>query len=154
MPFPTPRFDTESELRAGNVRHRQTRCLSIAGRWFADWKGKRKMRNIVFELAGGMACALFLAIPLAAANTTLTKSAAKTTEPPRSVWPAENLTGKITMVYPSRHLIVVNHLGVPFDMVVGRNTRIESGKQTLTLDQLSSDSQQRRGGPFRARTIR
>ena len=97
------------------------------------------MRNIVFELAGGMACALFLAIPLAAANTTLTKSAAKTAEPPRSVWPAENLTGKITMVDPSRHLIVVNHLGVPFDMVVGRNTRIESGKQTLTLDQLSSD---------------
>lgn len=96
------------------------------------------MRHIVFELAGGMACALFLAVPLAAANTTLTKSAAKTTEPPRSVWPAENLTGKITMVYPSRHLIVVNHLGVPFDMIVGRNTRIESGNQTLTLDQLSS----------------
>jgi len=93
----------------------------------------------LFELAGATACALLLAIPLAAADNTPAKTTAKTTGAPRSVWRAENLTGKITMVDPSQHLIVVNYQGVPFDMVVERNTRIESGNQKLTLDQLSSD---------------
>ncbi len=97
------------------------------------------MRKSLFELAATVACALLLATPLAAANNAPAKTTTKTAEVPRSVWPAENLTGKITMVDPSQHMIVVNYQGVSFDIVVERDTRIESGNQKLTLDQLSSD---------------
>ena len=74
------------------------------------------------------AAAVLAAFPLVAAE----KPAAKTnhepakTEAVRSVWPAESLTGTISMVDPNdRRVVVQTPDGVPFDMVVTRGTRID-----------------------------
>ena len=77
------------------------------------------------------ACALLLGIPLIAAE----KTAAV-----RSVWPAETLSGQITMVDPAIKTVVIQTAGgVPFDMVVTRNTRIESGNRAITFQDLQQD---------------
>lgn len=58
----------------------------------------------------------------------------------RKTWPAETLTGTITMVEPNSDLVVVqtpDH--IPFDMRVTRATRIQSGDKTLRLPDLSAD---------------
>jgi len=84
------------------------------------------------SMVGAAACALLLAVPLVAANTTR-KTAA------RSAWPAETLSGTITMVDPGLKTVVVQTGGVPFDMVVTGNTRIESGNRAITLRDLQQD---------------
>ena len=58
----------------------------------------------------------------------------------RRVWPAETLSGTIMMVDPAINTVVIQTSGgVPFDMVVGRNTRIESGDRAITLQDLQRD---------------
>jgi hypothetical protein len=77
------------------------------------------------------ACALLLGSPLIAANKTAVV---------RSVWPAETLSGTVTMVDPATKTVVIRTSGgVPFDMVVTRNTRIESGDRAITLQDLQQD---------------
>jgi hypothetical protein len=77
------------------------------------------------------ACALLVGIPLMAAN----KTAAL-----RSVWPPETLSGTITMVDPAIKTVVIQTSdGIPFDMVVTGNTRIESGDRAITLQDLRQD---------------
>ena len=92
------------------------------------------------------ACALLLAVPLTAAempkartsNTTATKPAAV-----QRMWPPETLSGKITMVDAAAKLMVVEGPGgVSFDMVVTPKTRIESGNQSLKLQDLTQRTNQ------------
>ncbi|HTS25745.1 MAG TPA: hypothetical protein VMH81_07715 [Bryobacteraceae bacterium] len=97
-----------------------------------------------FQLLGVAACALFLAIPMTAATKAPAKNPEKATQPAQSMqtaWPPETLSGKIVSVDPAQRLVIVQTAdGVPFDMVINRSTRIESGSQKLTLDQLKSDT--------------
>ncbi len=88
----------------------------------------------------GLACAALLTVPLAArqpaAHNTMTQSRVAV----QSAWPPEELTGKIMMVEPAQHLLVVQDAsGVPFDLVITPGTQIRSGNQGLNLEELSSD---------------
>ncbi|HEX3744435.1 MAG TPA: hypothetical protein VHW09_10915 [Bryobacteraceae bacterium] len=86
-----------------------------------------------FSMLATAAGAILLAIPLCAANHTAG----------RNVWPAETLSGKITIVEPATHTVVIQTAGgVPFDMVITGNTRIEKGNQTLTMQDLKQDMNQ------------
>jgi hypothetical protein len=90
--------------------------------------------KIKFSIAAATACALFLTIPLIAANKT-TKTAAVS-----NAWPAETLSGKIIMVNPAQNLVVVQTPdGVPFDMDVTANTRIKAGDRPIALKDLTQD---------------
>jgi hypothetical protein len=89
------------------------------------------------------ACALLLALPLAAANGPATKanSPVTATTAMRTAWPSETLSGKITMVDPAQKLLVVQTSdGIPFDMLLTGRTRIRSGDQSVTLQDLSGDT--------------
>jgi hypothetical protein len=78
-----------------------------------------------------VACVLLLAIPVIAADRTAAA---------RSVWPAETLSGTITIVDPAIKTVVIQTAGgVPFDMVVTRDTRIESGDRAIKLQDLQQD---------------
>jgi hypothetical protein len=110
-----------------------------------NWKEKRFMR--VTRSLVAAASALLLAIPLAAADTSPAKTTKKTvtvkTATVRSVWPPETLSGKISMVDPGQNLVVVETSGgVPFDMVVTRNTRMMSGNRAVSLQNLKQDTNQ------------
>jgi hypothetical protein len=92
------------------------------------------MMKRISSVLGIVACAAFLAMPLVAGQKSATDYST------RSVWPAETLTGTISMVDPAQHLVVVEDAsGVPFDMVVTHNTQIMSGGQRLNLSALNSD---------------
>jgi len=55
----------------------------------------------------------------------------------RTTWPAESLEGQIAMVDARRNLVVVKSPdGVPFDMLVNGKTRIRSGDQMLSINDL------------------
>jgi hypothetical protein len=89
-----------------------------------------------------LAAAAMVAIPATCASTaaTTTKAAKTAHRSTRDMWPAETLSGKITMVDPASHLVVVqDSSGVPFDIVVNRSTHIKSASGALKLDQLNSD---------------
>jgi len=92
---------------------------------------------------GRMGCAALLAVPLIASPKPMPAAehgGARSTSTERNAWPAEMLTGKIMMVDPAQHLLVVQDAsGVPFDMVVTHTTRIRSGDQRLNLGDLTSD---------------
>jgi hypothetical protein len=101
------------------------------------------MRNKRSILAAA-ACALGLAVPLAAANgptSSKTKTATKaTTKAKRSAWPPETLSAKIAMVDPSHKRVVLETSDqVTYVMVVTAKTKIKSGNQALTLNDLSQD---------------
>jgi hypothetical protein len=91
------------------------------------------------NLLAGAACALLLAIPLTASASTV-KMHNNMKPVTRALWPAESLSGKITMVDPDRHLVVVQTAdGIPFDMLVTPRTRIESSGQHIGMNGLSDD---------------
>jgi hypothetical protein len=95
--------------------------------------------KVQLSILATAACALLMAIPLSAANTAATKPAKKTAAV-RSMWPPENLSGTIAIVDPSLKRVVVQTAGgVPFDMVITRSTRIESGGREITLQDLKQD---------------
>lgn len=92
------------------------------------------MRSRAIRMLEALAFSALLALPLTAA----TKSSTDKTK--EQAWPAENLSGTIESVDPAQHLVIVKDAnGVPFDLVVGQRTRIESGDQTMKLGDLSSD---------------
>jgi hypothetical protein len=94
------------------------------------------MSERISSVLGFFACAAFLVMPLVAGQN----SALATESSSRSAWPAETLTGTITMVDPAQHLFVVKDAsGVPFDIMVTHNTRIMSNGQRLNLSALNSD---------------
>jgi hypothetical protein len=96
--------------------------------------------NLMF-LAGSL-CALLLSIPAVAANSAKMPVANRARQTAmRAAWPPENLSGTILMVDPAQKLLVVQtSSGIPFDMVVTPRTRIKSGSQAMTLQQLSGDT--------------
>jgi hypothetical protein len=95
------------------------------------------------SILAAAACALLTAIPMTAATnetTTKTNKNTKTAVVQRAAWPPETVTGKIAKVDPDRKLVVVETpSGVPFDMVVTKKTRIESGNHAITLKELTRD---------------
>lgn len=55
-------------------------------------------------------------------------------------WPAESLSGTVSMVDPQKNLLVVrDSSGTPYDFVVTRSTRIDAGTQKENLSQLSAN---------------
>jgi hypothetical protein len=106
------------------------------------------MKRNVWNALGTAGCALLFAISMTAADKPVTKphkaevhkTAAKVAT---RHWRPETLSGKIAMVDPAKKTVVVEGAdGVPFDMIVTRATRIESGSQTLKLSDLASKSNQ------------
>lgn len=101
------------------------------------------MSTRLLNLLGGIACAALCALPLPASDQpaqTTRHAATKSDQGIPRAWPAETLTGTITMVEPERHLVVIRDAsGTPFDIVAMDATRITSGSQRLTLGDLSSD---------------
>jgi hypothetical protein len=89
-----------------------------------------------------VAVAAFILPAFAASNN----SAAKTTNRHnaiRTTWAPQTVSGTIAMVDPARKLVVVQTAsGVPFDLDVSRQTRIENGKQRVSLDGLIQDVNQ------------
>ena len=78
------------------------------------------------------ACALCLPLAICAAPNT--------SDTTHKAWPAETLSGKITIVDPGEKLVVLQTPdGVSYDMLVGAKTRILSGDQSLTLRDLAAD---------------
>lgn len=106
------------------------------------------MKWRTWKALGTAGCALLFAISMAAAKNPAPaahKAAAHKTAAKATLhrWRAETLSGEIAMVDPANRLLVVNSAdGVPFDMIVTRSTRIESGSQTLKLSDLSSKTKQ------------
>ena len=81
-------------------------------------------------------------MPVCAADHSTAKSNGKATME-RSAWAPEDLSGTISMVDPAKDIVVVQTTGgVPFDMVVNRNTRIEAGNRRMTLQDLQQDTNQ------------
>lgn len=77
-------------------------------------------------------------MPLAAADPPVTATVPHSAD--RSAWPPETLSGKITMVDPTQKLLVVRTSdGVSYDIVVTPGTRIESGSQAVTIQDLNAD---------------
>lgn len=94
------------------------------------------MTSVKWSILAVTAFALLGVAPLAAANKNAKPAAAI-----RSAWRQETLSGKITMVDPDQKLIIVAAPdGVTFDMVVTAKTRIQSGGQTITLKDLTRDT--------------
>jgi len=97
------------------------------------------MKSMLWTLAVST-LALLAAFPVAAANQPKTDTHKSTTSAVRSAWPPESLSGDISMVQPDQKLLVVQDAnGVPFDLRITRNTRILSGNQKLSLDNLTQD---------------
>jgi hypothetical protein len=99
------------------------------------------MKTRLFLGLCGAACLALLTLPAVAAVATDNAAQNQNSQAEaRESWPPETLTGTISMVDPSQHILVIKgHDGVPFDMVIGRSTRIESGNQRLSLSALSQD---------------
>jgi hypothetical protein len=90
--------------------------------------------KIKFSIAALTACALFLTMPLIAANKTTKNTAVP------NAWPAESLSGKIIMVNPAQNLVVVQTPdGVPFDMDVTAKTHIKAGDRAIGLKDMTQD---------------
>jgi hypothetical protein len=95
------------------------------------------MKQQLVLLLAVAVCAPFAAVSAAAASKASTGAKPAVT---RSVWPPETISGKLAMVEPDRKLIVVRSPdGVPFDMVITPRTRIMSGNQAVTLQDLAKD---------------
>jgi hypothetical protein len=91
------------------------------------------MRKTLLAMLGASACALMLAVPMVAAQ--------QKANAPRSAWAPENLTGRIDLVDPALHVVVVKGPGgVPFDIDVTQATRIQSGGQSMKLQDLARDT--------------
>lgn len=96
-------------------------------------------RKMVALLGSSVITALVGTVAQAKSTAPAKQSEKIQKETVRSSWPAENLSGKIAMVDPQKRLVVVrDSSGVPFDFVVRRSTRIDSGNERLKLRELAS----------------
>ncbi len=82
------------------------------------------MKKLATSILAGGAFAVFLALPACAADT-------------KNAWPAESLSGTISMVEPGQNVVVVNSDNVPFDMVITPKTHIMYNNQAVTLQNMS-----------------
>lgn len=86
------------------------------------------MRHSKWQLAGAVIGALWWTVPMTASVK------------PRSAWAPETLSGTIMKVDAAKDLVIVKGPdNVPFDIKVGRGTRILSGQQPLKLASLGPD---------------
>lgn len=82
-------------------------------------------------------------LPAFAANSNRAVKTGDSHDTARTAWAAQTLSGTIAMVDPARKLVVVETAGgVPYDLDVGRQTRIENGNQRVSLEGLSQDVNQ------------
>jgi hypothetical protein len=99
--------------------------------------------RVKLSMAATTACAMLFALPLAAADPPAAKANGNTMAAAalRGAWPEESLSGKITQVDPTRKLVVVETPeGIPFDLLITAKTRITSGGHTVTLEELTGDT--------------
>jgi hypothetical protein len=82
---------------------------------------------------------MVLCVPaLFAAGKTAPAASAATAHPAVQRWAPQNLNGTVSMVDPKLDLVVVrDSSGVPFDITVSRNTRIDKGTSREQLAQLT-----------------
>lgn len=100
-------------------------------------KLEETMKRHLISVLAAMSCAVLLAIPVVAAETSSKTNHMATV---RTDWAPETMTGRITQVEPEQHLVVVQSKdGVPFDIIVTAKTRIVSGNRTLALKDLATD---------------
>src|SRR5579862_8350164 len=93
-------------------------------------------RHSIFCAIGALA---LLAFPAAAAST----HPASHHPPIRDRWPAENLSGRISMVEPDKKLVFVqDSSGTMFEFEVPPKTRILDGARHLTVGDLAAKSNQ------------
>ena len=82
-------------------------------------------------------CAAGYAAP---ATTAAKPSPAMARQTALQSWPAESLSGKVTMVEPQKDLLVVrDSTGTPFDLVITHATRITSGGQRENLSEVPAN---------------
>ena len=110
------------------------------------------MKRNFFEVVGIVICSLALAVPLPAQSQS--KSSKKTTSSEKAASSEktapstktmkskpETLTGSIVSVDSAKKLVVIKGSdGVPYDAIVNKSTRIESGGKKVSLDELQSDT--------------
>lgn len=93
------------------------------------------MTNAMLRIFGAAITSLLLTVPLGAAATnsgTVQKAHSTAASTAPSAWPAETLQGKVVMVDPAQHLIVVESQdGVPFDVKWSGATSLRSGEERL-----------------------
>lgn len=98
------------------------------------------MSGFRFSTLAASACALLLAMPLAAANSTNTKAKPTKAQAMRAAWPPETISGKIALVDPERKLVVIQSPeGVPYDLDVTARTQIKSGDRSIVFKDLMQD---------------
>jgi hypothetical protein len=91
-------------------------------------------------ISAGISMILCVPALLAATKTTSAPSGASTNaaHPAVQRWAPQNLNGTVSMVDPKMDLVVVkDSSGVPFDITVARNTRIDKGTTREQLAQLT-----------------
>jgi hypothetical protein len=100
------------------------------------------MKQRIAQTIGAVICALLVSVPMTATEKSLPavhKTTAPAAKTARSAWPPETLNGKIVMVDPSQHLVVVKTAqNVPFDLRLTKSTLIRSGDQRLKPDAIKS----------------
>ena len=91
-----------------------------------------------YSICGAIGALTLTVWPAAASSA---RSETHPTSQLRERWPAEDLSGRITMVEPGKKLVfVTDSSGITFDFVVTPATRITDGAKRLTLMDLPSDS--------------
>lgn len=108
------------------------------------------MKKNFLEVVGIVICSLLLAVPLSAQDQSSKKAASseKTTSSEKTAPSTkamkskpETLTGSIMSVDSAKKMVVIKGSdGVPYDVIVNRSTRIESGGKKVKLDDLQSDT--------------
>jgi hypothetical protein len=95
------------------------------------------MKPLMTSVLAGAVCALMLVIPMAGSDKPPAKTSAAHSATLRSAWPPENLSGTINMADPKEDLLVVQGPdGVPFDMTITPMTKIWSGNQRVSVQDL------------------
>ncbi|MCC7175427.1 MAG: hypothetical protein IT159_09550 [Bryobacterales bacterium] len=99
------------------------------------------MKNLTTSFLSCVVCGLLLAIPAAAAGkapAAPSKASVAASSARRTIWPPENLSGKILAVNPDHNLVIVKDAeGTNFDVVVTSKTRIRSGGRAIALKDLA-----------------
>lgn len=136
-------------------RHSDIRPRAWLARFLADdWRHtKSKMRKNILKTLGAVICTLLVSVSLTAtekSSPTVHKTTATAAKTVRSIWPPETLNGKIIMVDPDQHLVVVKSAeGVPFDVRFTKSTLIRSGDQRLKPETIKTATDKKVSVKFR-----
>jgi len=99
------------------------------------------MMRTILQQMGAAICVLLLSAPLSAteqSNSTPGANAPGSARVTQSAWPPETLKGKVVMIEPDQHLIIVKSPeGVTFALKLTNSTRIQSSEQKLRPENLN-----------------